>query len=43
MATLGTLCTMQASEFDRSTEGLKSEGRKVTQAIQRVLEESVNG
>ena len=43
MATLGTLCTMQASEFDRSPDGVKSEGRKVTQAIRRVLEGSSNG
>ena len=43
MATLGTLCTMQANEFDRSPDGLKSEGRKVTQAIRRVLEGSRNG
>ena len=38
MATLGTLCTMQASKFDRSPEGVKSEGRKVTQAIREALE-----
>ena len=38
MATLGTLCTMQASEFDRSPEGVKSEGRKVAQAIREALE-----
>ena len=38
MATLGTLCTMQASEFDHAGAGVKSEGRKVTQAIRRVLD-----
>ena len=37
MATLGTLCTMQASEFDRSTGGVKAEGRKVTQTIRQAL------
>ncbi len=38
MRTFGTLCTMQASEFDRvSGEGVKSEGRKVTETIRRVL------
>ena len=38
MATLGTLCTMQASEFDRSPEGLKAEGQKVTRRIWQALE-----
>ena len=37
MATLGTLNTMQASEFDRSTGGVKAEGRKVTQTIRQAL------
>ena len=40
MATLGTLCTMQASEFDRSTGGVKAEGRRiVTQTIRQALGE----
>ena len=37
MATLETLCTVQASEFDRSPDGFKAEGRKVTQAIRQAL------
>ena len=43
MATLGTLCTMQASEFDRSPDGLKAEGRKVTQAIRQALRDRWSG
>lgn len=39
MATVGPLCTMQASEFDRSTGGVKAEGRKVTQTIRQALGE----
>ena len=43
MATLGTLCTVQASEFDRSPDGLKAEGRKVTQAIRQALRDRWSG
>lgn len=43
MATLGTLCTMQASEFDRSPDGVMREGRKVTRAIREELERCWNG
>ena len=44
MRTLGTLCTMQATEFDRiSGAGLKSEGRKVTETIRRVLRDRWKG
>ena len=38
METLGTLCTMQASEFDRSSDGLRTEGRRVTETIRRALQ-----
>ena len=38
MATLGTLCTMQAGRFGHSPTGVTSEGRKVTQAIRAALE-----
>ena len=34
---------MQASEFERSPEGAKSEGRKVTQAIGEVLKRRWKG
>ena len=37
METLGTLCTMQAGAFDRPSEGLRAEGRKVTETIQTEL------
>ena len=43
MAALGTLCTIQASEFDRSPEGVKIEGHKVTQAIREVIERRWKG
>ncbi len=43
METLGVLCTMQASEFGRSPEGVKSEVRKVTRAIREVLERRWKG
>ena len=43
MATLGTLCTMQASEFDRSPAGLKDEGRKVTRTIRQALRDRWSG
>ena len=44
MRTLGTLCTMQATEFDPfSGPGLKSEGRKVTETIRRVLRDRWKG
>jgi len=39
MATLGTLYTMQASEFDRPPEELKAEGRKVTRKVRQALRE----
>ena len=39
MATLGTLCTMQASEFGRSNGGVQAEDRKVTQTIRQALRE----
>ena len=38
METLGTLCTMQAKEFDRSDDGVRAGGRKVTETIRRVLQ-----
>ena len=38
METLGTLCTMQAREFDRSDDGVRAEGRNVTETIRRVLQ-----
>ena len=38
MATLGTLCTMLASEFDHSTGGVKAEGRSVTATIRQALQ-----
>ena len=38
METLGTLGTMQANEFDRSPEGLRAEGRKVTATIRQALQ-----
>ena len=38
METLGTLCTMQAREFDRSEDGVRAEGRNVTETIRRVLQ-----
>ena len=38
METLGTLCMMQGSEFDRSPEGVRLEGRRVTQTIRRALQ-----
>ena len=37
METLGTLCTMQAGAFDRPGEGLRAEGRKVTETIRTEL------
>ena len=37
METLGTLCTMQAREFDRPSGGVKAEGRRVTDTIRSVL------
>ena len=43
IATLGTLCTMQAREFDRSPEGLKAEGRKVTRTIRQALRDRWSG
>lgn len=43
MATLGALCTMQASEFDRPPDGLKAEGRKVTRAIRQALQRRWQG
>ena len=38
METLGTLCTMQAGEFDRSRDGLTAEGSKVTQTVRQALQ-----
>ena len=35
MATLGTLCTMQAMAFDRSPEGVRAQGRNVTRTIKQ--------
>ena len=43
MATLGTLCTMQASGFDRSPGGVRAEGSKVTETIRRALRERSSG
>lgn len=37
MANLGTLCTMQAGAFDRGANGLREEGRKVTETIREAL------
>ena len=37
MDTLGTLCTMQASEFDRSLGELRAECRNVTRSIRQAL------
>ena len=37
MATLGTLCTMDATAFDRSSYGVTAQGRMVTQRIRDVL------
>ena len=43
METLGTLCTMQASEFDHPGAGLKAEGRKVTETIRSGLQKRWKG
>ena len=43
MATLGALCTMQASAFDRSPEGLRAEGRNITQTIRQALRDRWSG
>ena len=37
METLGPLCTMQASAFDRPGDDVKAEGRKVTDSIRAAL------
>ena len=37
MEWLGTMCTMQGREFDRSTDGVKNEVRRVTNMILAVL------
>ena len=37
METLGTVCTMQAREFDRPADGVRAEGRQVTQTTLREL------
>ena len=37
MEALGTLCTMQASVFDRGSLGLRDEGCKVTDRIRETL------
>ena len=34
---MGTLCTMQAGAFDRGADGLRDEGRKVTETIRETL------
>ena len=38
METVGTLCRMQASEFDRVLDGLRVEGRRPTDTIRGVLQ-----
>ena len=43
MKTLGTLCKMQEREFDRSADGVRAEGRRVTDTIRRVLESRWKG
>ena len=37
METLGPLCTMQAGAFGRPGEGVRAEGRKVTETIRTAL------
>ncbi len=39
MLALGTLCTMQATEFNRSPDGLREEGRTVTRTIRKALQD----